>query len=309
MGKVYVIGGMALDVEGRSFEKLVRGDSNPGSVHTSHGGVGRNITENLAKLGVEVGLVSVMGNDDSGRMLTRKLIPLGVDVDNIRVFNDAKTAMYLSLLDSDGTMDAAIASMDILDRINPEMLTPLLPKLMSADFVGLDANLSVDTLSFIGDTIGSRVPLFIDAVSTPKAVKLRGISGKFTIVKANRMEAGAITGIDTSTDEGVKAAAHTIVAAGSRCALITLDSRGVYYCNDDGEGQMASIKVSNIVSTTGAGDAFSAMALYGHLQGWPIKKTLLYAAAMSSIVIQSAVPVPEDLCLEKVRQVAENVQW
>ncbi len=309
MGKVYIIGGMALDVEGCSFEKLVRGDSNPGVVHTSHGGVGRNITENLAKLGVEVGLISVMGNDDSGRMLTRKLISLGVDVDNIQVFRDAKTAMYLSLLDADGTMDAAIASMEILERIDIEMLTPLLPKLMKADFVGLDANLSIPTLNFLGDTLGSDVPLFVDAVSTPKAIKLRDVCGKFTIVKANRAEAAAITGIETDTMEGVKEAAHKIVDAGSECALITLDSNGIYYCKKEEEGHVDSVKVNKVVSTTGAGDAFSAMALYGHLHNWPIQKTLHYAAAMSSIVIQSTVPVPEDLSFEKVRQVAEQTEW
>ncbi len=306
MGKVYIIGGMALDVEGCSFEKLVSGDSNPGIVHTSHGGVGRNITENLAKLGVDVGLISVMGNDDSGRMLTRKLLSLGVDVDNIQVFRDAKTAMYLSLLDSNGTMDAAIASMEILDRIDIEMLTPLLPKLMRADFVGIDANLSVSTLKFISDTLSSEVPLFVDAVSTPKAAKLKEVQGKFTILKANRAEASAITGIDTNTMEGVKEAAHAIVDSGSECALITLDSNGVYYCKKDEEGHVESIRVNKVVSTTGAGDAFSAMALYGHLHNWPIQKTLHYAAAMSSIVIQSTVPVPEDLSFERVRQVAEN---
>ena len=311
MSKVYIIGGMAMDVEGRSYEKLVRSDSNPGVVHTSHGGVGRNITENLAHLGVDVGLVSVIGNDDSGRMLTRKLLSLGVDVDNVVILTGEKTAMYLSLLDADGTLKDAIASMDILSKIDVSMLRPLLPRLLTADIVGLDTNLSPETLEFLGSELAPHVTTFVDAVSAPKAAKLRGgLVGKFAIIKANRAEAEAITGIDTSTEDGIKAAAEGIIAAGSKNVVITMDSDGAYFKSAGGsEGFVAVAPVSKVVSITGAGDAFSAMSLYGYMQKWPPEKTMRYATAMSSIVVQSPVPVPDDLTLEKVRSVAEYAQW
>ena len=311
MGKVYIIGGMAMDVEGRSYEKLVRGDSNPGVVHTSHGGVGRNIAENLAHLGVEVGLVSVIGNDDSGRMLTRKLLSLGVDVDDVAVLTGEKTAMYLSLLDADGTLKDAIASMDILAKIDIDMLRPLISKLSKADIVGLDTNLSPETLEFLGNELAPHVTTFVDAVSAPKAAKLRGgLVGRFSIIKANRAEAAAITGVDTSTQDGVRAAAEKMIAAGSKNIIITLDSDGAYYKGVGGaEGFVPVASVGTVVSITGAGDAFSAMSLYGHMQGWPPEKTMRYATVASSIVIQSPVPVPDDLTIEKVRTLAEHAQW
>ena len=49
---VLVIGASSLDVKGRTLEPLVPGTSNQGDIRSSRGGVGRNIAENLARLGV-----------------------------------------------------------------------------------------------------------------------------------------------------------------------------------------------------------------------------------------------------------------
>ena len=49
-----VVGGVNVDIGGRSFAPLVEADSNPGAVTVSLGGVGRNIAHNLALLGTDV---------------------------------------------------------------------------------------------------------------------------------------------------------------------------------------------------------------------------------------------------------------
>ena len=49
-----VVGGVNMDIGGRSFAPLVAKDSNPGKVRMSLGGVGRNIAHNLSLLGVDV---------------------------------------------------------------------------------------------------------------------------------------------------------------------------------------------------------------------------------------------------------------
>ena len=51
MGYIAGIGGANMDIHGRSDRQLIMRDSNPGSLHTSLGGVCRNICENLARLG------------------------------------------------------------------------------------------------------------------------------------------------------------------------------------------------------------------------------------------------------------------
>ena len=53
---VLVVGTMAADAKGQPDDSLVPGRSTPGAVHFSIGGVGRNIAETLARLGVRTTL-------------------------------------------------------------------------------------------------------------------------------------------------------------------------------------------------------------------------------------------------------------
>ena len=64
--KVCVIGGANVDITASSASAFQIGDSNPGSVHVSWGGVGRNIAHNLALLGDQV-VTSVTGRDTTGK--------------------------------------------------------------------------------------------------------------------------------------------------------------------------------------------------------------------------------------------------
>ena len=66
MSEITVVGGINIDIEGSPFEKLKYCDSNPGKINLAFGGVGRNITENAARLGADVAMVSVIGDDQMG---------------------------------------------------------------------------------------------------------------------------------------------------------------------------------------------------------------------------------------------------
>ena len=57
-GPVFVIGAVNMDISGTPAAELRTGDSNPGRVTLSPGGVGRNIAENLRLLGRKVDLVA-----------------------------------------------------------------------------------------------------------------------------------------------------------------------------------------------------------------------------------------------------------
>ena len=57
---IIVIGGANMDISAQAGSPLTAGDSIPGSIRYSPGGVGRNMAENLARLGVPVELVTVL---------------------------------------------------------------------------------------------------------------------------------------------------------------------------------------------------------------------------------------------------------
>ena len=84
MAEITVVGGINIDIEGSPFEKLKYHDSNPGRIHLAFGGVGRNITENAARLGGDVAMVSVIGDDQMGQAAKAELAKHGLSCDGKR---------------------------------------------------------------------------------------------------------------------------------------------------------------------------------------------------------------------------------
>ena len=80
---VVVVGGANVDVKARSSVRAVARTSNPGSARLSSGGVGRNIAENLARLGTTTHLVSAVGDDPLGDQLVRSTAEAGVGVEHV----------------------------------------------------------------------------------------------------------------------------------------------------------------------------------------------------------------------------------
>ncbi len=72
-GPVLVIGSAGIDLVGRASRPLQPGTSNPGRLRLSHGGVARNVAENLARLGTEALLISAVGDDTQGTQLLDRL--------------------------------------------------------------------------------------------------------------------------------------------------------------------------------------------------------------------------------------------
>ena len=81
---VAVIGGTNIDIHGKTNKSLRRNDSNPGTVHTSAGGVARNIAENLVRLGVDCRLISAVGKDHHGQMLIQLCRDAGIDMQYVQ---------------------------------------------------------------------------------------------------------------------------------------------------------------------------------------------------------------------------------
>ena len=108
-GYISVIGGANIDIAGRPYQKLIRADSNPGEVTLSAGGVGRNIAENLARLGAHVKLFTAVGRDMYGDKIIDEARRAGIDVSHIKQTDLAGTGFYLAVLDAAGDMDVAVS--------------------------------------------------------------------------------------------------------------------------------------------------------------------------------------------------------
>ncbi len=299
MAAITVVGGINIDIEGSPYAPLIREDSNPGRVMQAFGGVGRNIVENLARLGADTAMLSLTGDDFMGRSAKEQLAFLGADVSHVISVEGESTGMYLSILNDRNDMELAICNMDILERITPEFLSDKMDFLNDSSIVGIDCNLKKETLDYI--TARCSAPLFLDPVSVSKADRVREFIGRFHIIKPNRLEAELLSGIKITDDESLAKAGEWFCRQGTAKVFISLGERGAYYKTAHEEGVVGT-KPVRLVSATGAGDAFSAALLMGHVMGLSAEETVRMGIACSSIAMEARTAVNPAMSMEEVRR-------
>ena len=179
-----VVGGVNLDIGGRSLGELVPEDSNPGQVRTSLGGVGRNIAHNMALLGVDVRLLTAFGDDLNAQRIAASCGELGIDISQCLTVPGGATSTYLFIADHKGDMALAVSDMEIYDHVTPAFLTGRSRLLQNAQLLVVDTNIPAQSIAWLADNI--RLPIFADPVSTAKAEKLRPVLGKLHTLKHRR---------------------------------------------------------------------------------------------------------------------------
>lgn len=305
MADISVIGGINIDIEGRPYEALRREDSNPGKISLSYGGVGRNITENVVRMGGNVAMISVIGGDHMGLGAKEHLKALGVDVSRIDVKTDATSAIYLSILNNKSDMEVAISDMDVVKFIVPEFLEKNADFILSSEAVALDGNLERETIEYIAGRF-SQTTLFFDPVSAAKAVRAKDVIGAFTCIKPNIMEAEVLLGMRIENEYDLKVAGQRFIDKGVEKVFITLNKDGVYYKDRDEEGFIKPANV-NIKSATGAGDSFSAAILMGMINRKSVREIAKYGMAAAQITMESSHAVSEYINNDEIGRRIKNV--
>ncbi|MGL5541187.1 MAG: PfkB family carbohydrate kinase [Erysipelotrichaceae bacterium] len=277
---ICVIGALNVDITGSSSNKLIAMDSNPGKVQYSFGGVGRNIAENLARMDCEVELISVIGDDVYASELQAHASKVGISLQHALRAKGANTSTYLCINDAQGEMQLAISDMDLYKQLTPTFLESKLQFINQAALVVLDLNLSQEAIDYLAQHV--QVPLFVDPVSTSKAMKIKPHLQKVNLIKPNLLEAQALVGKEATPQE----LANGLLEMGVKNVLLSMGEQGVYYANTNDMGLVPSI-VEHIVNTTGCGDAFMAGVVYGYLKNESLHEMAKYGSAASAICIAS----------------------
>ena len=307
MAEITIVGGINIDIEGCPFQKLKSEDSNPGKILLAYGGVGRNIAENAARLGGEVAMVSVIGDDQMGRGAKAQLAELGVDVSRVEELTGRTSSMYLSILNENHDMALALSDMGIMEALTPQKLAGYADFLRSSGIIALDANLDEGILAYACDLLAG-TPLFFDPVSAKKAVRARNLVGRFYSIKPNLLEAEVLSGIRITNEADLKKAGDWFLAQGVKQLFITLNKDGVYYKDQQKEGFIRPAEGLRIVSATGAGDSFSAAILLGCVKNLDIEQTARMGMAAASVAMESAQAVNRNINLKELkRRMGENV--
>ncbi|WP_293765249.1 PfkB family carbohydrate kinase [uncultured Aquitalea sp.] len=284
---VVVLGGANMDIRGATRQALRFGDSNPGAVSCSPGGVGRNIAENLARLGEDCRLISCVGDDIHGRSLLDITQRAGVDVRPCLVLPDAATSTYLSIHGPDGDMAIAINDMAILERLGPAQLAEQRELVRHAALIVADANLSADALAWLFAEAGD-TPVFVDTVSAFKAQRLRPWLGKIHTLKPNRIEATQLSGLPLESAADIPAVMHWFHAQGVQQLVLSMADEGIHFSTAAGVRGRLPAPLVDIVNATGAGDALMAGLAHGWLADMPLADAVRFAQGCAALTLQYA---------------------
>lgn len=241
--RVCVIGGANTDITATSAQQFRPGDSNPGRIRISPGGVARNIAHNLALLGDEVLFAGIFGADSFGTLCRDACIKAGIDLSLSETSADVSGSCFLSINSPEGELIGGVADMKTADGITPSWLEERLEDINSADVVVADSNIPAASLAWLIDNCNP--PLYLDAVSVAKASRIAdamtmSFRGGVHAVKCNRLEDAVLS--------GVPGIGRRYVTLGSEGALVY----------EDGIGRAFPALPCEVVNATGAGDALFA---------------------------------------------------
>jgi pseudouridine kinase len=289
---ITVVGAVNMDISGTAFEPLIMGDSNPGRVTLSLGGVGRNIADNLSRLGADVRLVTVLGEDVYGYQAEKSCRELHIDLSLSQMIPGETTSTYLCINDPGGDVSLAVSGMDICRHINPAYLLKRMEEINRSRVVVLDANLSEEAIACL--TENCTAPLFADPVSVKKAARLKDHLRNVYCIKPNRPEAEVLSGVSIRSNEDLPKAAESLHTKGVKLLFISLGGEGVYY--DDGRDRgILPCCPGRIENTTGCGDAFMAAASLGFFMGRMIKDMARMGLSAAALCAEAKGAIREDM--------------
>lgn len=296
MSAIVVIGGANVDLKARSTAAVVAGTSNPGTASLSPGGVGRNVAENLARLGTSTALVTAIGTDALGDGLLAATASAGVDVSLVRR-GELETGTYTAILDDTGELVVAVADMAAVESLGPADVAAVGARIGAADLVIVDGNLLPETVTAVLDAAETAgVPVVVDPVSVPKSRRLApSIRRPVFLLTPNADELVALTGL---TDrEAALAALH---AYGARLVWLRLGPAGSVLSAPDGVVALPP-PGGTVVDVTGAGDAMLAAFCHFLLAGATPEEAARLGHAAAALTVADAATVRPDLTETLVR--------
>lgn len=297
---ILVIGATLLDTKGKPIAGLEPGTSNPANIRHTRGGTARNVAENLARLGADALLISAVGDDRTGRHLVEYTVEAGVNTEFVLKVEGYNTGSYIALLDDEGQLSVALDDVSVMQNVTPNYLYRHRRLFRDACLVMIDGSLDPAT-SKTAASLSRRygVPLCADPSSARVASRLCPYLDSLELVVPNEAEAAVMTGAEFSghdPDASMEAALN-LIRAGVGTAVVSLADYGLVYATSDETGRIPA-RYSEMVDSTGTGDAVSAAIIFGMINDLPTIEAIRLGAAAASLTLQTNETVVPNLSLD-----------
>lgn len=298
--QILVVGAILLDSRGKPVDGLAPNMSNPAEIRVTRGGTARNVAENLGRLGAEVRLISAVGGDLIGQRLVSQTAESGVDTEFVQVMFGENTGAYIAILEENGALSVALDDVRVLRHITPGYLDRHRSVFKEADMVMMDGSLSPESMATVARLCAKYdKPLCADPSSARLAFKLRPYLNQLHLVVPNEIEAAELceSDFDGHDPEASLELARCLVGKGVENVVVTLGDFGLDYATTSETGYIPA-NYSEMVDSSGTGDAVTAAIMFGMLNDLPPIEAIRLGAAAASLTLQTAETVVPDLSLD-----------
>ena len=292
---IVVLGAVFVDIKGYPLSAYIPGGRNAGRVDQVHGGVSRNIAEDIANVELRPTFVSLVDNTGIGTDVIDKLNNHKVNTDYILRTPDG-LGTWLAVFDNDGEVCAAISK-----RPDTSPLTDLLEEkgdeiFKDCDSISLELDLEKETVKQVlryAKKYGKKVFSAVSNMSI--AMERRDFLQQIDCFVCNQQEAGLLFSDDyqDKTPAEMQAIlAGNVASANIPSMVVTMGGAGAVYASASGESGFVPAKKVHVIDTTGAGDAFFAGVAIGLTYG----KSLPDSCEIGSRLAASVICTLDNVC-------------
>lgn len=303
---IVVIGATFVDIKGFPEDNYIPTGRNVGRVEYIHGGVSRNVVEDIANIELRPTFVGIVDDTPLGADVLQKLKNHKVNTDYVLTIPDGM-GTWLAVFDNHGDVAGSISK-------RPNML-PILGLLeekgdeifSSADSVVLEVDLDKDIVKKVLSLAETHhVKTFALVSNMSIAAERRDFLQRFDCFICNQQEAGLLFLDDYSRktrEEMCEIISHKIIPARIPAIVVTMGAEGAVYADCHGNKGICPARNVLVKDTTGAGDAFCAGVSIGLTYGKTLPESIEIGSFLAASVITSSENVcprflPEELGLE-----------
>ena len=292
---IVVIGNVFVDIKGFPDDVYSPTGRNAGRVEMVHGGVGRNVAEDIANVELRPVFVSIVDDTAQGEEVLRKLKKHKVNTDYVVSTPDGM-GVWLAVFDNTGDLAGSISKrpemwplIDLINRKGDEIIR-------EADSVVIEIDMDKEIVKRVlqlAEKYGKKVYAVVSNMVI--ASQRRDFLQSTDCFVCNLLEAGILF-VDDFTqmepEELADAIQERIVKANIPSMVVTMGSRGAIWASMDGEKGYYPPESVKVRDTTGAGDAFCAGVAIGLTYG----KTMEESIRIGTHLAASVITVSESTC-------------
>ena len=292
---IVVLGSVFVDIKGYPEAQYIPAGRNVGRVMHVHGGVSRNVVEDIANVELRPTFVSLVDESGVSADVVAKLERHRVDTRYIRRTKDG-LGTWLAIFDNSGDVVASISKRPDLSEIRDILEEQGDEIFKDADSIVVEMDMEVPTLKMVFALAQKHHKAVYAVVSNMSiAMERRDLLKQMDCIVCNEQEAGMLFSEEYEDWEPEALAAEIyqrVMQAQIARMVVTLGPRGAVYATMEGDYGVCPPKKVDVIDTTGAGDSFFAGVAIGLTYG----KTLAEACEIGTRLASAVIATKENVC-------------